>query len=50
MTPKERTEAISKGKPYDRIRCGPSIGDHAANLIGVVEALQHDFNISPFSH
>ncbi len=35
MTPKERAEAIAKGKPYDRIRCGPSIGDHAANLIGV---------------
>jgi uroporphyrinogen decarboxylase len=35
MTPKERAKAIAEGKPYDRIRCGPSIGDHAANLISV---------------
>ena len=44
MTPKERSEAIAKGKPYDRIRCGPNIGDHAANLIG---AKVSELNFSP---
>ena len=47
MTPKERSEAISKGKPYDRIQCGPSIGDHAANLIGA-KVSELNFSVEKF--
>lgn len=34
MTPKERIEAMFSGKPFDRVPCNISIGDHAATLIG----------------
>lgn len=34
MTPKERDEAISQNKPYDRIQCALFMGEHAAKLIG----------------
>ena len=47
MTPKERSEAISKGNPYDRIQCGPSIGDHAANLIGA-KVSELNFSVEKF--
>lgn len=47
MTSKERAEAISKGKPYDRIRSGPNIGDHAANLIGV-KVSELSFSVEKF--
>lgn len=34
MTPKERIEAMTKGKSFDRVPCNIFIGDHAATIIG----------------
>ena len=35
MTPLERAQAIAGGRPYDRIRCGLSLGEFKAYLYGV---------------
>lgn len=35
MTPLERAEAITSGRPYDRIRCNLSLGEFKAHLYGV---------------
>ncbi len=41
MTAKERFQAFSEGKPYDRVPCNLFIGDHAARLIGARVAELH---------
>ncbi|HBC91742.1 MAG TPA: uroporphyrinogen decarboxylase [Pelotomaculum sp.] len=41
MTPRERIEAMRKGRPYDRIPCNPSLGDHAARVTGIKVAEYH---------
>ena len=33
MTPKERIAAVIAGRPFDRIPCIPSMGEHAALVI-----------------
>jgi len=35
MSPKERIKAINEGKPYDRIPVNPSLGEHAALVLGI---------------
>ncbi len=35
MTPLERVTAFMTGRPYDRIPCNPSMGDHAAKISGM---------------
>lgn len=41
MTPLERRDAYFRHLPYDRIPCNPSIGDHAATVLGVSVAEYH---------
>lgn len=41
MTPRERISAVATGKPFDRIPCIPSLGEHAALLIGVKVSEYH---------
>ncbi len=41
MTPKERMAAVAAGKPFDRIPCIPSMGEHAALVIGVKVSEYH---------
>jgi uroporphyrinogen decarboxylase len=41
MTPKERMTAYISGKSYDRMPCIPSLGDHAATVIGVTVGEYH---------
>ncbi|MBU3129208.1 uroporphyrinogen decarboxylase family protein [Clostridium tagluense] len=43
MTPKERIEAMTHGRPFDRVPCNIFIGDHAATIIG---AKVSDLNFS----
>jgi len=35
MSPKERMQAFNAGKPYDRIPVNPSLGEHAALVLGI---------------
>jgi len=38
MSPKERIKAFSEGRPYDRIPVNPSLGEHAALVLGITVA------------
>jgi len=44
LTPLERMRAFREGKSYDRIPCVPSIGDHAATVLGIKVS---DYNLNP---
>ena len=41
MTSKERIAAVAAGTPFDRIPCIPSMGEHAALVIGVKVSEYH---------
>lgn len=41
MTPRERMQALRAGRPYDRIPCNPSLGDHAARVAGIKVSEYH---------
>jgi len=49
MTPKERIEAMTYGKPFDRVPCNIFIGDHAATIIGA-EVSDLNFSSEVFLH
>ncbi|HBC94127.1 MAG TPA: uroporphyrinogen decarboxylase, partial [Pelotomaculum sp.] len=41
MTPKERIAALREGRPYDRLPCNPSLGAHAAKVVGIKVSEYH---------
>jgi len=41
MTPKERIAAVIAGRPFDRIPCIPSLGEHAALVINIKVSEYH---------